>query len=62
MEVGGVVGDGEADGTEHKEQLAMVDLHTEKIMNKHNELANDNRGQHIKKRVMGGRYYLIQYK
>ena len=40
----------------------MVDLHTEKIMNKHNELANDNRGQHIKKRVMGGRYYLIQYK
>ena len=28
-------------------------LHTEKIMNEHNELANDNRGQHIKKVAMG---------
>ena len=26
MEVGGVVGDGEADGAEHKEQLVVVDL------------------------------------
>ena len=55
MEDGGVFGDGGADEVKHKEQLAEIDLSCilKKIMNENNELANDNRGQHIKKRVMG---------
>ena len=31
----------------------LLNLHTEKTMNEYNELADDNRGQHIKKVAMG---------